>query len=59
MAPGRVLRVSSFLAGRSLTRGNRGVTAMTIAVLLLIYIDLLFVPSLIQGAVDKINSQVT
>jgi putative ABC transport system permease protein len=59
MAPGRMLRVSGFLAGRSLIRGNRGVTAMTVAVLLLIYVDLLFVPSLIQGAVDKINSQVT
>ncbi|HYM50458.1 MAG TPA: ABC transporter permease [Candidatus Limnocylindrales bacterium] len=53
----RTVRVSVFLAERSLVRGNVGVTVMTIAVLLLIYIDLLFVPSLIQGAIDKINRQ--
>ncbi len=53
----RNLRVSVFLAHRALLRGNLGVTLMTIAVLLLIYIDLLFVPSLIQGAIDKVNSQ--
>jgi putative ABC transport system permease protein len=54
---GRSARVALFLASRAIRRGNLGVTVMTILVLLLIYCDLLFVPSLIQGAVDKIELQ--
>jgi putative ABC transport system permease protein len=53
----RSLRVALFLAGRTLARGNVGVSALTVMALLFIYVDLLFVPSLIQGAVDKVNEQ--
>ncbi len=53
----RTIRVAVFLASRSIMRGNFGISAMTILALILIYVDLLFVPSLIQGAVDKVNQQ--
>ena len=50
-------RVGAFLAGRSLLRGNRGVAVTTTLMLLLIYISLLFLPSLIQGAVVRVQDQ--
>lgn len=50
-------RVSSFLAVRSLWRGNHGITILTISMLGLIYINLLFLPSLIEGLVHKVNLQ--
>lgn len=51
------LRVSIFLAFRSLARGNRGITIMTILMLLMIYVNLLFIPSVIQGITNKISLQ--
>ena len=51
------LRVSLFLAGRTLARSNYGVAAATTLMMLLIYVSLLFLPSLIQGAVNRVNSQ--
>jgi ABC-type lipoprotein release transport system permease subunit len=50
-------RMSLFLAGRSLLRGNHGVVATTAAMMLLIYVSLLFLPALIQGAVDRVDNQ--
>lgn len=49
-------RVSLFLAGRALTRSSYGIGAATTVMMLLIYISLLFLPSLIQGAVNRVNS---
>lgn len=54
----RSLRVAFFLARRSLTRGNYGVTIMTIVLIALIFIDVLFLPSLINGAIRAIDRQV-
>jgi putative ABC transport system permease protein len=51
------LRTGVFLAIRSVTRGNFGITAMTVIMILLVYINLLFLPALIQGAVNRVNSQ--
>ncbi len=51
------LRVSLFLAGRSLARSNYGVAATTTLMMLLIYVSLLFLPSLIQGAINRVNAQ--
>jgi putative ABC transport system permease protein len=51
------LRVSAFLAGRSLARGSHGIAAATTVMMLLIYVSLLFLPSLIQGAINRANSQ--
>lgn len=53
----KTLRVSLFLAGRSVIRSNYGVAVTTILMLLLIYVSLLFLPSLIQGAVNRVNGQ--
>jgi putative ABC transport system permease protein len=52
-------RMSVFLAGRSLARSNYGVAAMTTIMMLLIYISLLFLPSLIQGAINRADTQLT
>ena len=51
------LRVSAFLAARSLTRSNYGIAATTTLMMLLIYMSLLFLPSLIQGAINRVNAQ--
>jgi putative ABC transport system permease protein len=53
----RNLRVAGFLASRSLTRGNAGVTALTVALLAVVYISVLFLPSLIHGAITMIFRQ--
>ena len=53
----RGLRVSLFLAARSVARSNYGIAATTTLMLLLIYISLLFLPSLIQGAVNRANER--
>jgi X-X-X-Leu-X-X-Gly heptad repeat protein len=47
-----------FLAIRSLARGNAGVTAMSVAMMAAIFISVMFLPSLIAGATDGLNSQV-
>ncbi len=57
MKPLRSFRVSVFLAVRSLWRGNHGITVLTVVMLSLIYINLLFLPSLIEGLVQKVNLQ--
>lgn len=53
----RSVRVSIFLAIRSLWRGNKGITLLTIGMLALIYINLLFLPSLIEGLGHKVSLQ--
>ena len=50
------MRLSVFLAGRALARSNYGIAAATTLMMLLIYVSLLFLPSLIQGAIDRVNS---
>lgn len=53
------LRVSFFLAWRSITRSNYGIAFSTIVMVTLIYMSLLFLPSLIQGAVNRVDNLVT
>lgn len=53
----RSLRVGLFLGGRAVLRGNRGIAVLTTLMMLLIYASLLFLPSLIQGAVNRVNAQ--
>lgn len=55
----RSARVAVFLAARSLTRGNASVTAMTVAMMAVVFISVVFLPSLINGAVSAIQRQVT
>ncbi|HUJ05212.1 MAG TPA: ABC transporter permease [Streptosporangiaceae bacterium] len=51
------LRVSLFLAARSVARSNYGIAWATALMMLLIYVSLLFLPSLIQGAINRVNEQ--
>jgi putative ABC transport system permease protein len=51
------IRTAAFLAARALVRGPLGVLVMTIAMMSLVYVQLLFIPSLIQGAIDQVESQ--
>lgn len=53
------IRVAFFLAGRSLARGNAGVTVLTIVMMAVIFISVLFLPSLITGAIAAITLQIT
>ena len=52
------LRVAFFLAVKSILRGNIGVTLLTIFILILIALNLLFVPGLIKGLVVSANDQI-
>lgn len=53
----RSLQVAIFLASRSILRGNRGIMLMSILMLCLVYINLLFIPSLLKGATDQSDRQ--
>jgi putative ABC transport system permease protein len=53
------IRVAFFLAGRSLVRGNLGVTVLSVLMMAVIFISVLFLPSLISGAVAAITLQIT
>ncbi len=52
------LRVTFFLARKSIMRSNIGVTLLTIFILVLIALNLLFVPALLNGLVTSANDQV-
>ena len=47
----KTLKVAGFLAFTSLRRGNFGVMLLTILILVLVTLNLLFVPSLLRGLV--------
>lgn len=51
------LRVSFFLAGRSLRRGNKGTLLLTVTIIALILVNLVFLPSIVQGVVVSFNRQ--
>lgn len=53
----QTIRTAAFLAAQALVRGPLGVLVMTIAMMSLVYVQLLFIPSLIQGAIDQVESQ--
>jgi putative ABC transport system permease protein len=51
------LKVAAFLALKSLRRGDLRVLLLTVSMLVLVYINLVFTPSLLSGAVQKINEK--
>ncbi len=53
------IRVAAFLAARSLIRGNAGVSLLSILMMAVIFISVLFLPSLISGAIEAITTQIT
>ena len=54
----RILLVAGFLTIRSPLRGNAGVTVMSIAMIMVVFVSVSFLPSLIAGAVAEVNQQV-
>ncbi len=52
------LKVSLFLAYKSITKGNKGALVLTIFIMSLIFIDLVFISSLFLGLNDTLNNQV-
>jgi putative ABC transport system permease protein len=51
------LKVSSFLAFKSITRGNKAVVFFTILMLVLVFLNLIFIPSLLEGLIQNVNSK--
>ena len=51
------LRVSLFLAGRSLRRGNKGTLLLTVTIIALVLVNLVFLPSIVQGVVVSFDRQ--
>lgn len=51
------LRVSGFLAARSIQRGGRGRNAMYIVIIALVLTNMIFLPSVIMGAMDVYYEQ--
>jgi putative ABC transport system permease protein len=51
------LKVAVFLAFKSMTRGDWRVLLLTISMLILVYINLIFTPALLAGAVQEINEK--
>ena len=50
------LKVAAFLALKSIIRGNIGIIVLTIFMLVLVTMNLLFVPGLIRGATESMNT---
>jgi len=52
------IRVSAFLASRSLLRGGRGGVLLNCAIIALVFTNMILLPSIISGSVDLFISQV-
>lgn len=50
-------RISYFLASRAIWRGNKGTTIMTIVILAVVFVNMLFLPSIIAGIVQNVNQK--
>jgi len=51
------LSVSAFLAWKSIQRGSKGTLALTIMIIALIFVNLVFLPSIISGVVKTFDDQ--
>ncbi len=51
------IKASTFLAWKSIQRGNRGTLALTIMIIALILVNLVFLPSIISGVVVTFDTQ--
>lgn len=51
------LKVATFLTIKSIARGNVRVLGLTILMLILVYLNLLFTPALLDGAVETVNNK--
>ena len=50
-------KVSFFLASRLIARGNKGTLALTIMIIAMVFVNLIFLPSIISGVVVLFNQQ--
>jgi len=53
----RSLRVSLFLAVRTILRGNAWLNFVTVLMLILVFLNLIFTPSLLEGVINTANSK--
>ena len=51
------LKVAAFLVIKSIARGNVRVQLLTIAMLILVYVNVVFTPAILAGAVDTVNEK--
>ncbi|MDV2480766.1 ABC transporter permease [Methanoculleus sp. Wushi-C6] len=51
------LRVAAFLAWKSIRRGSKGTLVLTIMIVALIFVNLVFLPSIISGVVQTFDTQ--
>jgi len=49
------LKVSFFLASKSIKRGNIGTTVLTVMIMSLIFVNLIFMPSIVSGIGERMN----
>ena len=52
------IRVARFLTVKSIARGNVRVLALTIVMLILVYLNLIFTPAILEGLVNNVNDKV-
>lgn len=50
-------QVAAFLASRLITRGNKGTLILTIMIIAMVFVNLIFLPSIIAGVVVLFNQQ--
>ena len=50
-------KVAFFLASRLIARGNKGTLALTITIIAMVFVNLIFLPSIIPGIVVLFNQQ--
>jgi putative ABC transport system permease protein len=51
------LKVSSFLADRAIRRGNKGTIVMTIVILAIVFVNMLFLPAILNGFLQHFNEK--
>lgn len=56
--PVQNLKIASFLASRSIARGNKGTIALIIFIMSLSFVNLVFIASILNGIVETINNQI-
>lgn len=50
------IKVALFMTYKTIFKGNKGIPVMTVLMLILVFINMLFLPSLIDGLVDRVHS---
>lgn len=51
------IQVALFLAGKAISRSNWGLNVLIICMLVLVYVNLIFTPALLEGVILKANSK--